>query len=225
MRAKSDRSQWDTNRLEKKKKLKQQQMIDMAERLFIQHGFENTTMDMIAEETGYTVRSLYLYFRDRDDIFAAVTLRALDVLLDKMKHSVGGKTTGYERLMAIADAYFTYFRDYPAYFEFNRIFEVHTYYYNRPVKEEGFGVFVSRCQEVNDQITDLLIESIELGQEDGSIKNSMGSKKLMLLLWGATFGLLQIIRIRQNHLNDVYDTNEEELFGEFIKTITRILGV
>jgi AcrR family transcriptional regulator len=55
-----------------------------AERLFIERGYEATTVDDIADEVGMSPRSIYRYFPTKDDLligrFAEATERVLEVL-------------------------------------------------------------------------------------------------------------------------------------------------
>jgi len=48
------------------------QIVSAAEEVFTQKGLDNARMDDIAEETGLSKGTLYLYFKNKDDLIAAV---------------------------------------------------------------------------------------------------------------------------------------------------------
>ena len=48
------------------------QIIAAAEDVFTQKGFDEARMDDIAEETGLSKGTLYLYFKSKDDIIIAI---------------------------------------------------------------------------------------------------------------------------------------------------------
>ena len=48
------------------------QIMNAAEEVFTQKGFSNARMDDIAEETGLSKGTLYLYYRSKDDIIIAI---------------------------------------------------------------------------------------------------------------------------------------------------------
>ena len=48
------------------------QIVNAAEEVFTQKGLDNARMDDIAEETGLSKGTLYLYFKSKDDLIAAV---------------------------------------------------------------------------------------------------------------------------------------------------------
>jgi AcrR family transcriptional regulator len=209
-------------RREKKKAMRQEQLIDAAEKVFVERGYDAATIDMITEEIGYNKRTFYLYFKDRDDVFFAVLLRSLGVLYALMRGAAEREPDGVSRLIAMGRAYYEYFRENPVYFEFNRIFETRVYYYHKKPGEDS-GEFAARCQRANDRITDLLIEAIKGGIKDRSIALKLGPKKLMLILWGMTFGLVEVILMRRPHLESSYQTSADEVFGEYMSQVRRFL--
>ncbi|MGE5249763.1 MAG: TetR/AcrR family transcriptional regulator [Bacteroidota bacterium] len=48
------------------------QIINAAENVFTQKGFDDARMDDIAEETGLSKGTLYLYFKSKDDLIIAI---------------------------------------------------------------------------------------------------------------------------------------------------------
>ena len=52
-------------------------MLDGAQRAMILHGFEKVTMQQIAEATGCAPGTLYLYFKNKQELFEAITARHL----------------------------------------------------------------------------------------------------------------------------------------------------
>jgi len=47
-------------------------LIDVARQLFAKKGFENTTMNDIAEASGKGRRTLYTYFKNKEEVYSAV---------------------------------------------------------------------------------------------------------------------------------------------------------
>jgi len=59
----------ETQRLEKRA-----QIIAIARQHFFEHGFDNTTMSAIAAQLGGSKRTLWSYFSDKEELFAAMLL-------------------------------------------------------------------------------------------------------------------------------------------------------
>ncbi len=59
-------------------------LVDVARQLFARMGFHNTTMNDIAQASKKGRRTLYTYFKNKDDVFTAVVEAELDTLVDSL---------------------------------------------------------------------------------------------------------------------------------------------
>lgn len=66
--------------------------VNVARQLFAQNGVENTTMNDIALASGKGRRTLYTYFKNKEDVYFAVIESELD-MLTKMMRKVAAKDT------------------------------------------------------------------------------------------------------------------------------------
>ncbi|GAE21809.1 DNA topoisomerase III [Bacteroides pyogenes JCM 10003] len=64
-------------------------LVDVARQLFAKMGVENTTMNDIALASKKGRRTLYTYFKSKDEIYLAVVESELDILSDMMKRVAG----------------------------------------------------------------------------------------------------------------------------------------
>lgn len=62
----------------------QAQLLDAAERLFVERGYGASTMEAIAREAGYSRAVVYRHFRNRDDLMDALVVRATMSEIAKM---------------------------------------------------------------------------------------------------------------------------------------------
>ena len=60
-------------------------LIEVARGLFAKNGLENTTMNDIAVASGKGRRTLYTYFKSKEDVYYAVIEEELDRMSDRMK--------------------------------------------------------------------------------------------------------------------------------------------
>jgi len=91
-----------------------ERLIDAAEHLFATHGLEAVTMRQLAGELGVSPMTPYRYFKDKDDILAAVRARAFNRhadALDRAFDETAGDVT--QRANAVGDAYVRFAFDNP----------------------------------------------------------------------------------------------------------------
>ena len=74
-------------------------LVDVARQLFAKMGVENTTMNDIALASKKGRRTLYTYFKSKEDIYMAVVESELDILWDMMKRVAEKEISPDEKLI------------------------------------------------------------------------------------------------------------------------------
>lgn len=78
-----------------------QKLVDVARRLFAKKGLDNTTMNDIAVESGKGRRTLYTYFKSKEDVYYAVIESELERLSDKMDEVAAMKIRPQEKIIEL----------------------------------------------------------------------------------------------------------------------------
>lgn len=92
------------NRKERQKEELKAKILEAARSLFIERGFEETSIRNIAERIEYSPTTIYLYFKDKDDIFYALHQEGF-ALLNQYFRALQEVEDPFERLKAIQKAY------------------------------------------------------------------------------------------------------------------------
>ena len=72
-------------RKEREKKMRRQQIMDAAKKVFASKGFGGATVENITDEAELSPATLYLYFKNKDELFASLNLRMLEDLIAKVE--------------------------------------------------------------------------------------------------------------------------------------------
>jgi AcrR family transcriptional regulator len=84
---------------------RRQQIIVAAKRVFVNKGFGRATMDDIAKEAELSSGTLYLYFKNKDELYASMTLRVLQYLFIRLEHLHSEKElTSQEKIEQLKNA-------------------------------------------------------------------------------------------------------------------------
>ena len=73
-------------RKERERERRRQQIMVAAKRVFSVKGFTKATMEDIAKEAELSPGTLYLYFKNKDELYASLSLRILQYLLIRLEH-------------------------------------------------------------------------------------------------------------------------------------------
>jgi len=101
-------------RKEREKEQRRQQIIDAAEKVFAAKGFSAATMENIAEKAELSPATLYLYFKNKDALYASLNLKMLEVLVEKMEGVRDRKKLRpAEKIMALEKALYEVYQSDP----------------------------------------------------------------------------------------------------------------
>ncbi len=78
-------------RKEREKERRRQQIMIAAKRVFSANGFAKSTMEDIAREAELSPGTIYLYFKNKDELYASLSLRILQYLNIRLKHVINHK--------------------------------------------------------------------------------------------------------------------------------------
>jgi TetR/AcrR family transcriptional regulator len=89
-------------------------ILRTAKRLFLQNGFEETTMSMIAMEMGVNRPTLHYYFRTKDKMFQAVFGSIIQSLLPKIHETITNTDRDItDRIGDMVNIYYAILKDEP----------------------------------------------------------------------------------------------------------------
>ena len=78
-----------------------QTLVDVARQLFAKKGIENTTMNDIAVASGKGRRTLYTYFKSKEDVYYAVIASELERLSDKLDEVAAKKIPPLDKIIEL----------------------------------------------------------------------------------------------------------------------------
>ena len=88
-----------------------QKLIDVARELFATKGIEATTMNDIATQSGRGRRTLYTYFRNKDEIYGAVVESELEYISREMDKVVQAKIAPEKKIVQVVYKHFSLIAD------------------------------------------------------------------------------------------------------------------
>jgi AcrR family transcriptional regulator len=91
-------------------------ILQSAHQLFIDRGFEEVSIRNIAESIEYSPATIYLYFKDKNEIFYALHGEAFKKFNTYMA-TLATVPDPFDRLIAMGEKYMQFTKDHPQYYE------------------------------------------------------------------------------------------------------------
>lgn len=163
-------------RLKRARNARRNAIIDVAEQSFIQIGYNETMVDRIASDAGYTKATIYNYFDSKDDLFTAVISKTYETLFDTLKDLLNAPGAKYE-LRTMGDAYLTFVERYPgkaALFDSGRIgVVIRSIFEKIDTKQkltESEMEFKENLFEVQQLMTDVISQTMKQSGAEGKVE-------------------------------------------------------
>jgi len=85
---------------------KRRRILDAAVRVFAQYGFYNSKVSQVAKDAGVADGTIYLYFKNKEDILIQVFIDAMDEILRRQELAMAGIEDPIEKLSTFARIHF-----------------------------------------------------------------------------------------------------------------------
>ena len=149
-----------TNRIEKNNKY--HQILEAAVRIFARQGFYQSTIAQIAKEAGVADGTIYLYFKNKDDILVQFFSYRTKQVFESFREEVDRAQTSADKLRNLV-------RRHLAEFQRDRdgavVYQVETHQSSRLAEDQ--------IREMSQMYRDLISEIVEQGQQEGTIRKDL----------------------------------------------------
>lgn len=198
-------------RKEREKRERRSMILETARRLFLQNGFLNVTMNDIAKATEFSTGAIYLYFKNKEDIFAslaAIGSQKLDEVVGKILSKKD--PLDKKNITKFIRNYLEIYNDYGCYFDVLLL------------NYRGRGeVKLSKelAKTIREQTESSLYKCVHFFSSAVGAKavDFEKAKRLTLAFWSALLGMSQLANIGQKKLLP------PELVDETIETAASLL--
>ncbi|WP_319573956.1 TetR/AcrR family transcriptional regulator [uncultured Desulfobacter sp.] len=164
--------------MEKSKSEKYHKILNSAGAVFAEHGFYKATISQIAARAGVADGTLYLYFKNKDDILYQYLSFKIGLVFEKMNAAVAKGTDAESKLRNMIRCHLEEFqRDQNMAIVFQS--EVR---YLRDIK--------SQVKDISKTYFDLLSDIIEQGQIEGSMRQDLFVGLVKRFILGAVEGVI-----------------------------------
>lgn len=198
-------------RIEREKETRKQEMMKAAEKLFVEKGFENVNMEEIARESEFTRKTLYSYFKDKDDLYRQVFLYISIQRWNFLARQMSLSEDGIPRIRAYGQANYEYTIANPEHFK------LIVHIDQKGVQPQAHNAeFQKEINLARKEIHQLLVDAYESGRNNGSIRSDFDLQRNITQLSISLRAMLNEI---------VLDYEEKEFYFDFLELFIQAIKV
>lgn len=193
----------------------QNRIAEQAMILFAKKGIDNTKMDDIALKAGYSKATLYVYFKNKNDIVSFLSLQSMKKLKEAIETALLEKGTAKEQFLKICNALVTYHTEYPDFFDMSQK------YIN--VSAGEMNQWEKETYEVGEMINQLLFEYLDDGIKNGCFRAESKNFETVFHLWGMLSGIIKLASEKEEYLKLAGNISKEQFMMDGFERIYRTL--
>ena len=200
-----------TERKEREREEMRQRILDAAQKLFLEQGYEKVSIRNIADAIEYSPATIYLYFKDKNEILYAVHQKAFTGLMQELL-PIFEINDPFERLVDMGRRYIKFAVDNPELFDlmFIMMAPMDTLACREDIWSEGrtaFGTLVTVVQ----------------GCIDAEVFHPQDAETAALMIWSSIHGYTALF-LRKRMMMFEEDRREvlmTEAFNLFCETLKK----
>ena len=169
-------------------------ILNGARKIFLEKGYEQTSMRTIASEIDYSPGIIYFHFKDKSEIFLELHKEGFRLLISQLK-VLDTVADPFERLKAVGRVLIQFAQDNKDYYNLMFILE-------EPSKAPQSGGFQIAQEAIN-----YLMDVVKACQKNGRFKD-MDTEYFTFMLLSAVHGICALF-CKDRTTNFVNKTNEE----------------
>lgn len=201
-------------RREGEKEQRKSHILDTARALLLEKGLNATSINQIAKRSELSVGAIYFYFKDKEELFAALQLEGLDLLQQIIQKAMKKGASPEEKIRSIAMAYIYFSEKHKNYFD------IINYFLISP--ETIFPPHLKNEIDAHGNASIfMLTQAIAEGIEKGLFK-TVDPRRQAIILWGVFNGVIQLKKLENTILSkDEYQSLYKEALDRFLDGLRR----
>jgi AcrR family transcriptional regulator len=165
-----------------------------ASALFMEKGIASTTMDEIAKAAGYSKATLYVYFKNKEELIGILVLDSMKKLYGYIVSALARQEDTKARYDFICRGLVQYQEEFPFYFKMaldkiNVDLEAHDCL---PEERETYRV----GEEINEKLKGFLISGIT----NGDLRDNLEIMPTIFNFWGMLSGIIQLAANKEAYI-------------------------
>lgn len=169
-------------------------IVSAASALFMERGIAATSMDDIAKAAGYSKATLYVYFKNKEEIVGILVWNSMQKLSDYISSALEQHESTRAKYDLICRGLVRYQEEFPFYFQMvldkiNVDFEDQDHL---PEEKETYRI----GEEINEKLKNFLSS----GMEKGDFRGDLELMPVIFHFWGMLSGIIQLAANKEEYI-------------------------
>ena len=204
-------------RIKEERIVHQNRIAEEAGILFSEKGINNTSMDDIAKNAGYSKATLYVYFKNKEEIVSFLALKSMGKLRDVLVEALEGMDNSRKAFLSMCLALVDYQKEYPDFFD-------RTLQYIRIDVDETDNSLLYQTYKIGEEITLTIEKYLKAGIERGELCSFDNYFETIFQMWGMISGLIKLAKEKEEYIELAGNISKEKFLEDGFNKIYSIIA-
>ncbi len=178
-----------------RKEQRKRDILKAALEEFSEKGYDKAVLDNVASKAGVAKGTLYLYYKDKQDLFSRTILFVIDNFIDLIKNIRFSNLSPLEKIEKLI-------KDQAEYFFNNRnLFNLFQMAYQKNLIMSDKALVESLIERKR-KIIDMFGEIVEEAKLQGKVKSEIPTEDIITALDGMVFSVVREFRLKEMRMNE-----------------------
>lgn len=184
------------SRREREKLARRKSILQAARELFYEHGYQASTIDMIAERAELSKGTIYTYFESKDELYVSAIIEAFLELEKRLIVTASQDQPVEEKLKALFLAFVDHCLAY------KEQLWLGSFFYTDTARKTIPRNLLDEINEYTWKCLDIIIQAVQEGKDQGVIREDVNPTEVSIISWRAAVGLLEMAIVEEENEED-----------------------
>ncbi len=189
-------------------------ILSSSRKLIEEIGFSALTMDKVAQKAGIAKGTVYLYFKDKDELLEKVLSSGFERMFERIKNRVAKESGGINKLKALISENINHIYENRYFFKTIFLDEINVVFLKKKSKES----FNLRRKRYTDFIGEIIKSGIDSGEFRSDLYPAKGGYMLVSLI--KTSAIYNFLNDRFEPVPEMIEKDTEEILNLFLHGIS-----
>lgn len=182
-------------------------IIHAAEALFLEKGIGSTSMDNIAREADYSKATIYVYFKNKEEIISSIILISMKMYLEIISKVLSQNEDIFRKYYAVCNSLADFHRDHPLYYEC-LLKEI-----NVSLEDPETPYVYHEIYNVGEEINKVIGSWLEEGINQGYVRNDIKVIETSFVLWAGISGAIRLANEKELYFTKYLHISRQEFLN------------
>ncbi len=203
------------DRRKKEKELRRQAILESAKKVFLEKGIEKSTISDIANDCQLARGTLYLYFKNKNELILSLYLMRLKDLAAYLEQKIADQTSCIDKIIRFYRALYTFYKENPAYLHLACYWD----YFNVRDSIDEDSLLFKQAVQADNRIMQRFTEIFNEGIAKKEIRNIKQPLRYITATDIALVGLIKQCLTREKRLEEVFNFTADSIIDTFLTIV------